>query len=97
MIESIQSLIHTVAVGLLVLSTIPLTMTMIRLMSGPGYADRFVALDMLTGIAVSMAALACIVSGQREYLDVAFGLALFGFIGTCALAAFLERKGAPRK
>ncbi|HEJ2966709.1 TPA: cation transporter [Pseudomonas aeruginosa] len=81
------------SIGLLIVLTIPLAMTITRMLSGPGYADRFVALDMLTGLAVAMGALVCVITGRREFLDVAFGLALFGFLGTCALAAFLERKG----
>lgn len=78
---------------LLIVLCAPLILTFARMLKGPGVADRFVALDMLTGIAVAMAALVAAISGRREFLDVAFGLAVFGFVGTCALAAFLERKG----
>jgi len=96
MIEQIQSLTTAISLGLLWLLAIPLAMTITRMLAGPGYADRFVALDMLTGLAVAMGALTCAVTGRREFLDVAFGLALFGFIGTCVLAVFLERKGGNR-
>jgi multicomponent Na+:H+ antiporter subunit F len=96
MIDQIQMFTNAVSVGLLTLLAVPLIMTIVRLLSGPGYADRFVALDMLTGIAVAMAALTSVITRRREFLDVAFGLALFGFVGTCALAAFLERKGVTR-
>lgn len=82
--------------ALLVVLGVPLLLTFVRMLRGPGLADRFVALDMLTGIAVAIAALAAVVSGRREYLDIAFGVAVFGFVGTCALAAFLERKGGNR-
>lgn len=93
MIEQLHTLSSAVALGILVFMAIPLAMTFARLLIGPSYADRFVALDMLTGVAAAIGALACAVTGRREYLDVALGLALFGFIGTCAMAAFLERKG----
>jgi multicomponent Na+:H+ antiporter subunit F len=96
-IEQLTTIVNWVAAGLLTLLAVPLAMTVNRLLRGPGYADRFVALDMLTGLAVSMAALTCAVTGRREYLDVALGLALFGFVGTCALAAFLERQGRAEK
>lgn len=82
---------------LLIVLCAPLVLTFARMLRGPGVADRFVALDMLTGIAVAMSALAAIVSGRREFLDVAFGVAVFGFVGTCALAAFLERKGGTKE
>lgn len=97
MIEQLNTIVDWVASGLLTFLALPLAMTVNRLLRGPGYADRFVALDMLTGLAVAMAALTCTVTGRREYLDVAFGLALFGFVGTCALAAFLERQGRTEK
>ncbi|RMX08203.1 cation transporter [Corticibacter populi] len=78
--------------GLLVLMMAPLGMTLVRLLYGPSVADRFVALDMLTGVAAATAALVMSTTGRREFLDVGLGLAVFGFVGTCALAAFLERQ-----
>ncbi|RUT28351.1 cation transporter [Arsenicitalea aurantiaca] len=94
MIGFLDDIVTTVAIGLVAFLMIPLGMTVLRMIVGPGYADRFVALDMLTGLAVALGALTAVVTGRREFLDVAFGLAVFGFVATCALAAFLERKGA---
>ena len=82
----------TVLLGILL---IPLAVTVMRMLRGPGMADRFVALDMLTGIAVTAAALTAVLTSRREFLDVGLGLAVFGFVGTVALAAFLGRKGKP--
>lgn len=82
----------TVLLGILL---IPLAVTVMRMLRGPGMADRFVALDMLTGIAVTAAALTAVLTSRREFLDVGLGLAVFGFVGTVALAAFLARKGEP--
>jgi multicomponent Na+:H+ antiporter subunit F len=70
-----------------------LAMAVWRMIKGPGIVDRVVALDMLTGVAVALAALTAARTGRREFLDIAFGLALIAFVGTCAFAAFLERKG----
>lgn len=97
MIDQLHAVLGTATTLLLAFLAVPLAMTFFRLLLGPGYADRFVALDMLSGIAVSMAALAAVASGRREFLDVALGVAVFGFIGTCALAAFLERKGGAHR
>ncbi|SFV37306.1 multicomponent Na+:H+ antiporter subunit F [Devosia crocina] len=94
---TLPDLINYGSYALLVALCVPLLLSFFRMLRGPGVADRFVALDMLTGIAVAMAALAAIVTGRREFLDVAFGLAVFGFVGTCALAAFLERKGGNKQ
>ena len=78
-----------ILIGILALALIA---TAWRLILGPGYADRFIALDMLTGLAVAAAALVAVATDRREFLDVALGLALIGFIATVALAAFLEKK-----
>lgn len=93
MIDQVHAITNGVAIGLLAFLAVPIAMTCRRLLAGPGYADRFIALDMLTGIAVSMCALASAITGRRELLDVGLGLAVFGFVGTCSMAAFLERKG----
>ena len=97
MIDAVDSILSLLAGGLLIFLTVPLVMTIVRMLRGPGYADRFVALDMLTGISVSMSALVMVFTGRREFLDVGLGVAIFGFVGTCALAAFLERKGSTGK
>ncbi|VGO10902.1 hypothetical protein AMB3_3090 [plant metagenome] len=91
-LQDIDALITLATQFLLILVAVPLGMTLFRMIKGPDDADRYVALDMLTGVAVTTAALAMAVTGRREYMDVGLGLALFGFVGTCALAAFLERQ-----
>ncbi|MEM6711130.1 MAG: monovalent cation/H+ antiporter complex subunit F [Pseudomonadota bacterium] len=65
-----------------------------RLLSGPGYADRFIAVDMMTGLVVAACALTALATERTEFLDVGFGLALIAFVATAAFAAFLERKVA---
>jgi multicomponent Na+:H+ antiporter subunit F len=74
---------------------LPLALAVYRMIAGPTFVDRIVALDMLTGLAVAIAALTAAATGRREFLDVGFGLALISFVGTCAFAAFVERKGRP--
>lgn len=92
MIELLDSYLSGFAAVLIVILMVPLTLAAVRMITGPGYADRFVALDMLTGIAVAIAALTMIVTGRREFLDIAFGIALIGFLATCSLSALLEKK-----
>lgn len=67
-----------------------------RMLKGPSYADRVVALDMLTAVVVSIAALTSLVTGRSAFLDVGLGAALINFVSTCAFAAFLERKRGHR-
>jgi multicomponent Na+:H+ antiporter subunit F len=67
-----------------------------RMIKGPGYADRIVALDMLTAVVVSLTALTTLATGRSAFLDVGLGAALINFASTCAFAAFLERKRGGR-
>lgn len=76
-------------IGVLALS---LTLAAYRMLRGPGYADRFVALDMLTAVVVALAALTALATGRGAFLDVGLGVALINFASTCAFAAFLERR-----
>lgn len=92
MLEQLDSIASAVSIALLGIVMIPIGLTMIRMIIGPGYASRFVALDMLTGVAVSVAALIASATRRPEFLDVGLGLALIGFVATCAISAFLENK-----
>lgn len=86
----------TVAMVLLVLLAVPFGLAAYRMITGPGYADRFVALDMLTAIAVAFSALTAVITGRSVFLDIGLVIALINFVSTCAFAAFLERKGERR-
>ena len=87
------ALLHDAATVLLVLLVLPLGLAAYRMLGGPGVADRFVALDMLTAVATGFAGLVVLLTGRAAFLDVALGLALINFVATCAFATFLERKG----
>lgn len=63
-----------------------------RLVRGPSVADRFIAFDMLTALAIGFSALVAIMTGRGVFLDIALGLALINFTATAAFALFLERK-----
>ena len=63
-----------------------------RMVRGPSFADRFVALDMLTAVAVGFAALTALRTGRGAFLDIALGVSLINFVATAAFAVFLERK-----
>jgi multicomponent Na+:H+ antiporter subunit F len=85
-----------VAAILIAVLALPLGLAAFRMIKGPGYADRFVALDMLTAVAVSLAALTSLATGRGEFLDIGLGAALINFVSTCAFATFLERKRGGR-
>ena len=89
--------LSTVAVVLIGVLVVPLALAAYRMIRGPGYADRFVALDMLTAVVVSMGALTAVATGRGAFLDIGLGAALINFVSTCAFATFLERKRDVRR
>ena len=88
--------LSAVAAVLIAVLAIALALAAWRMLKGPGYADRFVALDMVTAIVVSLAALTALATGRSAFLDVGLGVALINFVSTCAFAAFLERRRGSR-
>lgn len=84
--------LSVVASALIAALALSLALAAYRMIRGPGYADRFVALDMLTAVVVSIAALTALATGRGAFLDVGLGVALINFASTCAFTAFLERK-----
>lgn len=78
--------------GLAIVLSIALVLAGWRMVRGPSFADRFIALDMLTAIAVGFAAVGTIATSRGALLDVALGISLINFVATAAFAVFLERK-----
>lgn len=75
------------AAGLLALSGL---IILWRLLRGPSRADRAVAIDALTLLAVAGMTLTCLIGGQAVFLDVAIMLALVSFLGTAAFAFLFD-------
>ena len=63
----------------------------LRMLRGPRRADRIVAFDLLFSAGVAMAIAAALATGRAEFLDVAIGLSLVGFVGTIGWARVVER------
>lgn len=68
-----------------------------RVLAGPSTADRAIATDMLGLIGICVAALLAVIAGHSAFLDVALGIAVFGFAGAVALAGLLERGSLGRE
>ena len=94
LITTANAILDPAITVLIVLVTIALGVTAYRLLTGPSYADRFIAIDMMTALAVAACARTALATGRGEFLDVAFGLALIAFVAAAAFAGFLERKAA---
>ncbi len=76
--------------GLLVVASY---MCLYRIGRGPTAPDRTVAIDILGVILVGFCALLSLWTGRDFYISVAIAWALLSFIGTLALAKYLEGKG----
>ncbi len=63
-----------------------------RILRGPTAPDRIVAIDILGILIVGFCALLCIPTGRSWYIDIGIAWALQSFIGTLALAKYLEGK-----
>jgi len=63
---------------------------MIRIIKGPTVADRIVAIDIMGTLIVGICAILAIVFKRSFYIDIGIAWGLQSFIGTLALAKFLE-------
>jgi multisubunit Na+/H+ antiporter MnhF subunit len=62
-----------------------------RLGAGPAAADRAVALDTLTMVFIGVVSILCMLWGSVLYFDAVWILTLVGYLGSAAIALYLER------
>lgn len=79
-------MINIFFIGLIICSLLCLY----RIARGPTAADRIVSIDIMGIVIVGFCAITAIVTKQDFYLNIALAWALLSFIGTLALAKFLE-------
>lgn len=63
-----------------------------RLIRGPSFTDRVVALDMLVLISIGFITVQAVVTGEYNYIDVAIAMSLVGFLATVAFARYIYRR-----
>jgi multicomponent Na+:H+ antiporter subunit F len=93
---SSADLLHYATTLGLALLTLAFAIAFVRLVRGPTLADRILALDTMTTLAVGYIAIVAVRTGIMLYLDVAIALALVGFLSTVALARYLLHRTAAR-
>ncbi|AVB19856.1 MULTISPECIES: K+/H+ antiporter subunit F [Pseudomonas syringae group] len=81
---------NAILISLLVFA-LAMVITLIRLIKGPSAQDRVLALDYLYIIAMLMMLVLGIRYASDTYFEAAMLIALFGFVGSFALAKFLLR------
>ena len=82
-----MTVIFMVFLGVLLLCCL---MCIIRIARGPTAPDRTVAIDILGILVVGFCVLFAVMTGKDFYMNVAITWALVSFIGTIALAKYLE-------
>jgi multisubunit Na+/H+ antiporter MnhF subunit len=87
-----MTLTEFAAFGVLPLMGVAFLIAMVRLIRGPGLADRAVALEVIGATVMCMLGVLAVVSGSTSYFDVALVIALVTFLGTIAVAAFIQRR-----
>lgn len=70
-----------------------LAMLLIRVARGPHVLDRIVAADSITLVIICLMGVWQLTVGTTFFFDAILALAIVGFIGTVALAKYLERGG----
>ena len=70
---------------------VAMTLAAIRLVRGPGLANRVVALDVIAVLGAALTALFAIQFERPVFLDVTIILALISFVGTVAFAYYVEK------
>jgi multicomponent Na+:H+ antiporter subunit F len=68
-------------------------MCLYRIARGPTAPDRTVAIDILGIVIVGFCAFMAVLTGKDFYINIAITWALLSFIGTIALAKYLEGRG----
>ena len=86
---TLSSLAGAVGLALLVPAIV---IVIARVVIAPTAADRVVAVDVLSFLAVGLIALIALTSGVFAAIDAAAIPALIGFVATAALARYLEER-----
>lgn len=71
--------------------TLAMALALARLLRGPAAQDRVLALDFITVNGMLVVLVLAIRYASQMYFEAALLLALFGFVGSAAMAKFLLR------
>lgn len=84
-------MIQTILTISLILFGIAILITFIRVIIGPSFPDRVIAMDVVGVNLISAIAIISILFKTRSFYDVILVLGILAFISTIAYSKFLER------
>lgn len=79
-------------ISILVILGVAAFLCLFRIFRGPTIADRMVGVDIMGILFVGITAITGILYNLSFLVDIAIVLALISFVGTLALAKYLERR-----
>lgn len=85
-----MSLFQIIVAALMFVVSLSLGATVWRLLRGPSIPDRTTAFDLIVNHIVALVAMFVITSGQIVLIDVVIVISVLGFLGTVAIARFIE-------
>lgn len=85
---TLSSFTLTIVIPLLVVAG---GLATVRLLRGPTLPDRVVALDLIGAVCIGIIAAYAEAFHQPAFLDVAIAVGLITFLGTVAIARYIER------
>lgn len=77
---------HLIVVG----AALAFALAFVRLVRGPGQANRIVALDIMFSATIALTAAAALATERALFLDVGVGLAAVGFVATIVWARLVD-------
>lgn len=77
---------------MLIILTFSAFLCLYRIQQGPSISDRAVGVDIMGILFVNITALTAIIYDLSYLMDLSIILAFFSFIGTLALAKYLEKR-----
>ena len=86
-----ENIINIVIYISIVLISIGALLSIVRFIKGPTAADRTIALDTLSIIAVAVLVLLGYLYNRYIYIDLALVYAVLGFVGIIVIARFIEK------
>ncbi len=84
-------MLSVVAPAVLAVLAVSMLLSLFRLLRGPSYPDRILAVDTLFVNTVAVLLVLGIVLRTSFYFEAVLLIAMMGFVGTCALAKYLLR------
>lgn len=84
-------MIKSMLIASLILFGVAIVITLVRVIIGPTFSDRALAMDVIGVNLISAIAIISILYQTKVFLDVILVLGILAFISTIAYAKFIER------